>query len=182
MSALTAKADIRLMEPRGCVRRRGPPKLRNIMQLIRAIIVVEIVAIVLLSRHAGGQTTKELNTIADIYAAIRACWKTPKISGPAELAVRLSFTRDGKILGKARVTYENKTVPDENRLRFRIAVMDTFKRCSPFSFSPDLGDAVAGKPFSLHSQFGFRSLVRRRRSPFAMMSALPPHWGAPTPR
>jgi hypothetical protein len=152
------------------------------MQLIRAIIVVEIVAIVLLSRHAGGQTTKELNTIADIYAAIRACWKTPKISGPAELAVRLSFTRDGKILGKARVTYENKTVPDENRLRFRIAVMDTFKRCSPFSFSPDLGDAVAGKPFSLHSQFGFRSLVRRRRSPFAMMSALPPHWGAPTPR
>ena len=123
------------------------------MQLIRAIILVEIVAVPLLSRHAGAQTTKELDTIADIYAAIRACWKAPKISGPAELTVRLSFTRDGKILGKARVTYENKTIPVENRLRFRIAVMDAFKRCTPISFSPDLGDAVAGKPFN----FRFRS-------------------------
>ena len=145
--------DILLMGPRGYVRGGGPPKHRSIMQLIRAIILVEIVAVVLLSRHAGAQTTKELNTIADIYAAIRACWKTPKISGPAELAVRLSFTRDGKILGKARVTYENKTVPFENRLRFRMAVMNTFERCTPFSFSPDLGEAVAGKPFN----FRFRS-------------------------
>jgi len=123
------------------------------MQLIRAIVLVEIVAAMLLSRSAGAQTTRELNTIADIYAAVRACWKTPNIHEPLELTVRLSFTRDGKILGKARVTYENKTVPVENRLRFRIAVMDTFKRCTPFSFSPGLGDAVAGKPFN----FRFRS-------------------------
>jgi hypothetical protein len=123
------------------------------MQLIRAIILVEVVAAVLLSRNAGAQTTRELNTIADIYAATRACWKAPNISDPLELAVRLSFTRDGKILGKARVTYENKTVSVENRLRFRIIVMNTFKRCTPFSFSPGLGDAVAGKPFT----FRFRS-------------------------
>jgi hypothetical protein len=45
------------------------------MQLIRALILVEIVALVLLSREAKAQTTKEINTIADIYAAIRACWK-----------------------------------------------------------------------------------------------------------
>ena len=113
------------------------------MQLIRAIILVEIVAVVLLSRHAGAQTTKELNTIADIYAAIRACWKTPKISGPAELAVRLSFTRDGKIVGKARITDENRTMSVENRLRFPISVMDTFKRRTPISFTPDLDDPIA---------------------------------------
>ena len=112
--------------------RSAAPKLRNIMQLIRAIILVEVVAAAVLSRNAGAQTTRELNTIADIYAATRACWKAPNISDPLELAVRLSFTRDGKILGKARVTYENKTVPVENRLRFRIIVMNTFKRCTPF--------------------------------------------------
>ena len=123
------------------------------MQIIRAIILVEIVAAVLLSRNAGAQTTRELNTIADIYAALRACWKAPNITDPLELTVRLSFTNDGKILGKARVTYESKAVPVENRLRLRIAVMDTFKRCTPFSFSPGLGDAVAGKPFN----FRFRS-------------------------
>jgi hypothetical protein len=118
------------------------------MQLIRAIIVVEIVAVLLVSGHAGAQTAKELRTIADVYAALRACWKAPKISGSSELTVRLSFTRDGKILGKARVTYENRTIPVENRLRFRIAVMDTIRRCTPFSFSPDLGEAIAGKPFN----------------------------------
>ena len=123
------------------------------MRLLRAIVLVEIVAVALLSRQAEAQTTEALNTIADIYAAVRICWKAPNISGPAELAVRLSFTRDGKILGKARVTYENKTVSIENRLRFRIAVMNTFRRCTPFSFSPGLGDAVAGKPFN----FRFRS-------------------------
>jgi len=125
----------------------------TIMQFIRALILVEVVAVVLLSREASAQNTKELNTIADIYAAIRACWKAPKISDPVELTVRISFTRDGKILGKARVTYENRIVPLEERFRFRIAVMNTFKRCTPFSFSPDLGDAVAGKPFN----FRFRS-------------------------
>jgi hypothetical protein len=123
------------------------------MQFLRVVFSVGIVAVALLSRRAEAQTTEELNTIADIYAAVRICWKAPNISGPAEITVRLSFTRDGKILGKARVTYENKTVSVENRLRFRIAVMNAFKRCTPFSFRPDLGDAVAGKPFN----FRFKS-------------------------
>jgi hypothetical protein len=123
------------------------------MQFLRVVFSAGIVAVALLSRPAEAQTTEELNTIADIYAAVRTCWKAPNISGPAELTVRLSFTRDGKILGKAHVTYENKTVPVENRLRFRIAVMNAFKRCTPFSFRPDLGDAVAGKPFN----FRFKS-------------------------
>jgi hypothetical protein len=123
------------------------------MQFLRVVFSVGLVAVALLSRRAEAQTTEELNTIADIYAAVRTCWKAPNISGPAEITVRLSFTRDGKILGKARVTYENKTVSVENRLRFRIAVMNAFKRCTPFSFRPDLGDAVAGKPFN----FRFKS-------------------------
>jgi hypothetical protein len=123
------------------------------MQFLRVVFLVGIVAVALLSRPAEAQTTEGLNTIADIYAAVRTCWKAPNVSGPAEITVRLSFTRDGKILGKARVTYENKTAPVENRLRFRIAVMNAFKRCTPFSFRPDLGDAVAGKPFN----FRFRS-------------------------
>jgi hypothetical protein len=123
------------------------------MQFLRVVFSVGLVAVALLSRRAEAQTTEELNTIADIYAAVRTCWKAPNISGPAEITVRLSFTRDGKILGKARVTYENKTVSVENRLRFRIAVMNAFKRCTPFSFRLDLGDAVAGKPFN----FRFKS-------------------------
>lgn len=120
------------------------------MQLPRAIILT---AIMLLSRSVGAQTTKELHTLADIYSAIRVCWKAPNISGPAELVVRLSFTRDGKILGKAHVTYEAKTVSAQNRLLYRMAVINAFKQCTPFLFSPDLGDAIAGRPIN----FRFRN-------------------------
>jgi hypothetical protein len=123
------------------------------MQLTRAIILVEMIAIALLPGHARADTLKELNSIPDIYAAVRACWKATNISGPADLTVRLSFTRDGRIFGKAHVTYENRTVSVERRLIYRIAVMETFRRCTPLAFSPDLGDAIAGKPMN----FRFRS-------------------------
>jgi hypothetical protein len=129
-------------------------------------------AAVLLSRNADAQTTRELNTIADIYGAIRACWKAPNISDPLELAVRLSFTRDGKMLGKARFTYENKTVPVENRLRFRILVMDAFKRCTPSPFSPGLGDAVAGNLIFVSE--AIRDQEPSPRGRLAMMSAFTP--------
>lgn len=112
-----------------------------------------MIAIVLISGSAGAQTTKELNTLADIYAAVRACWKAPNIVGPAELVVRLSFTKDGKILGKARVTYEATTMSAQGRLLYRSAVIDAFKRCAPFLFSPGLGDAIAGRPIN----FRFRN-------------------------
>ena len=116
------------------------------MQLTRALILVEMAATALFLTHADARYAKELNTITDIYSAIRVCWKAPHIPGPAELTVRLSFTRDGKILGKARVTFENKMSSVANVLLYRMAVVEAFKLCTPFPFSPDLGDAIAGRP------------------------------------
>ena len=130
------------------------------MQLRRAIILAQMIAMVLLSNHAAAQTAKQLNTLEDIFAAVRTCWKAPKISGPADLVVRLSFTRDGKILGKAHITYENKAVSVETRLLYRFAAMEAFKRCTPLPLSPDLGEAIAGKPIN----FRFRNIAALRTS------------------
>lgn len=130
------------------------------MHLRRAITLVKIIACVLLSNHAAAQTAKQLNTLEDIFAAVRTCWKAPKISGPADLVVRLSFTRDGKILGKAHITYENKAVSIETRLLYRFAAMEAFKRCTPLPLSLDLGEAIAGKPIN----FRFRNNAALRTS------------------
>jgi len=129
------------------------------MHLLRAIVLSQIIAIVPLS-HAAAQTAKQLNTLEDIFAAVRTCWKAPKISGPAELVVRLSFTRDGKIFGKAHITYENKAASSETRLLYRFAAMEAFKRCTPLPLSPDLGEAIAGKPIN----FRFRNIAALRTS------------------
>ena len=130
------------------------------MYLLRAIVLSQTIAMVLLSNHAAAQTAKQLNTLEDIFAAVRTCWKAPKISGPADLVVRLSFTRDGKILGKAHITYENKAVSVETRLLYRFAAMEAFKRCTPLPLSPDLGEAIAGKPIN----FRFRNIAGLRSS------------------
>ena len=121
----------------------------------RATILAQMVAMMLLSNHAAAQTAKALNTLEDIFAAVRTCWKAPKISGPAELVVRLSFTRDGRIFGKAHITYENKAASSETRLLYRFAAMEAFKRCTPLPLSPDLGEAIAGKPIN----FRFRNIA-----------------------
>ena len=140
-------------------------KTDSAMQLLRAIILAQMIAMVLLSNHAAAQTAKQLNTLEDIFAAVRTCWKAPKISGPAELVVRLSFTRDGKILGKAHLTYESKAVSVETRLLYRFAVMEAFKRCTPLPLSAGTrrGHRRKTNQFSLQKHFGVRNLDAAKR-------------------
>ena len=131
--------------------RRVRSYYRNPMQFVRAIALIGTAAVALLLGHAVADTSKkELTTIADIYTAIRVCWKAPKVSVPTELVVRLSFTRKGNILGKAQVTHENRIVSNESMLLFRKAVIETFQRCTPLPFSRALGDAIAGRPMNFY--------------------------------
>jgi hypothetical protein len=93
-----------------------------------------------------------INTIADIFAALRGCWVPPPLAmAPSEMqiTVRLSFTRTGAILGPPRITYERPTATDEQRLVYRIAVMQMLRRCTPLSFTDALGHAIAGRPLSI---------------------------------
>ena len=38
---------------------------------------------------------------------------------------------------------------DNDRLQYRIAVMETLQRCTPLPFTEGLGGAVAGRPFAV---------------------------------
>jgi hypothetical protein len=38
---------------------------------------------------------------------------------------------------------------DDERLAYRIAVADMLKRCAPLPFTEGLGNAVAGRPFTM---------------------------------
>ncbi|HZD27159.1 MAG TPA: hypothetical protein VE251_00500, partial [Xanthobacteraceae bacterium] len=60
-----------------------------------------------------------------------------------------SFNRAGEILGHPRITYESEQATDNDRLEYRIAVMEALQRCTPMPFTEGLGGAVAGRPFAV---------------------------------
>jgi hypothetical protein len=63
--------------------------------------------------------------------------------------VIVSFNRDGNILGHPKITYESAQATDNDRLQYRIAVMETLQRCTPMPFTQGMAGAVAGRPFAV---------------------------------
>ena len=103
---------------------------------------------------AAAQSTPApaLNTMKDMFAALRACWIPPPLekSRPGmQITVLMSFKRNGELLGPPRITFETAAASDADRLAYRIAVAATLTRCSPLPFSDALGNAVAGRPFTM---------------------------------
>jgi hypothetical protein len=94
----------------------------------------------------------QVNTIADVFARLKACWRPPdpaRVHPEVDITVIVSFTRSGEILGRPRVTYESEQADDNDRLLYRIAAMEALQRCTPMPFTEGMGGAIAGRPFAI---------------------------------
>ena len=93
----------------------------------------------------------QLDSIKDVVVRLHSCWKPPPLSqaNPIDITVIVSFNREGAILGHPRITYESEDASDNDRLKYRIAIMETLQRCAPLPFTEGLGGAVAGRPFAI---------------------------------
>jgi hypothetical protein len=94
----------------------------------------------------------QVNTIADVFARLRTCWRPPdpaRVHPDIDITVVVSFTRSGEILGRPRVTYESEQAGDNDRLLYRIAAMEALQRCTPMPFTEGMGGAIAGRPFAI---------------------------------
>jgi len=107
---------------------------------------------------AGPASAGQLDNIRDVMEKLHSCWKPPPKSraNPIDITVIVSFTREGAILGHPRISYESDEATDNDRLMYRIAVMEALQRCAPLPFTDGLGGAVAGRPFAI--RFGIRRL------------------------
>jgi allophanate hydrolase subunit 1 len=93
-----------------------------------------------------------VDSIKDLVARLRTCWKPPPASraNPGiDITVVVSFNRDGAILGRPKITYESEQATDNDRLNYRIAVMEALQRCTPMPFTEGMAGAVAGRPFAV---------------------------------
>lgn len=101
---------------------------------------------------APAQQPAQVNTIRDVFARIRSCWRPPDVSSTRsdiDVTVIVSFNRAGEILGHPRVTYESERADDNDRLVYRIAVMEALQRCVPMPFTDSMAGAAAGRPFAI---------------------------------
>jgi hypothetical protein len=105
----------------------------------------------LASTASAPAQVQKLDTIKDVVMRLHSCWKPPPLSqaNPIDITVIVSFNREGAILGHPRITYESENANDNDRLKYRIAVMETLQRCTPLPFTEGLGGAVAGRPFAV---------------------------------
>jgi hypothetical protein len=91
-----------------------------------------------------------LHNLRDIKAALNSCMKPPPIKeafAGMQMTVRFSFDAHGGIQGQPRITYFSAGAPEKVRIAYERALLDSLSRCTPLSFSPDLGAAIAGQPY-----------------------------------
>ena len=110
-----------------------------------------IAAMLLLGVPSAVAEDRQVNTIQDIFRHLRTCWRPPPPAKarPLDITVVVSFNRAGNILGHPRITYESAEASDDDRLQYRIAVMEALQRCTPMPFTDAMAGAAAGRPFAI---------------------------------
>ena len=110
--------------------------------------IVAALPLAAVSASAGAEDGR-VNTIKETIERLQSCWRPPPPSraNPMDITVIVSFNRSGQILGKPRVTFESAGAGDNDRLEYRLAVMEALQRCTPMPFTESMAGAAAGRPF-----------------------------------
>src|SRR5262245_30202882 len=103
-------------------------------------------------RNAASSLPHDLNTIRDVFSALRACWVPPEkdvARSGIQITLRLSFNSHGGLISEPRTTYVTPDTPPDVRQVYWDAATAALKRCTPLQFTDGLGGALAGRPFAI---------------------------------
>jgi hypothetical protein len=115
------------------------------VQAFGAVLVIAGVA-------SSAAAQAPLNTLSELGSALRACWVPPPLDqarAGMQITVQMTFRRNGELFGRPRITFETAGASEDERLAYRIAVARTLQRCAALPFTDALGNAVAGRPFTI---------------------------------
>jgi hypothetical protein len=113
-------------------------------------------------RAAPVRPTHELNTLKDIYDAVRRCYLPPSLDQAfpgMRITVQFAYTRAGNLFGKPHILFETAGISPQHQSAYRAAVAAALVRCSHLPFSESLGNAVAGRILAIQF-FDDRNLKR----------------------
>ncbi len=94
----------------------------------------------------------DLNTIGDLFAALRSCWSPPAADQARQgmqMSVRFAFKKSGELIGPPRMTFATVGAPTEARNTYLKAINNSLDACLPLKFTKGLGGALAGRPIMI---------------------------------
>lgn len=92
---------------------------------------------------------RDINTLAELFAALRACWRPPASEDAfpgMQVTVRLAFNREGHVIGKPRMTFATPIAPPRVRSLYLDAIAGSLEACAPFALTTGFAGAIAGRP------------------------------------
>jgi hypothetical protein len=92
---------------------------------------------------------QDLNSLDDLYAALRSCWSPPSPADAVEgmqVSVLFSFDTAGWTIAAPRLTYSLPGASSATVEAYFQSVTTSLDACQPLKLSPGLGDAIAGRP------------------------------------
>lgn len=100
----------------------------------------------------GGKPAAPVDSIRDLFAALRLCWEPPgrdQARTDMQMTVRLSFRRDGGVIGTPRITYATADADDATRQAYWHAITAALDRCTPLMLTAGMAGALAGRPIAI---------------------------------
>jgi hypothetical protein len=110
-------------------------------------------------------TTLKINNAREVRAAVIACWDALGNAAPARVSVRLSFDRDGNVVGQPRITYVNPAPSKEGWSAMRTAVAQAVAQCVPLPLTDAFRNIVAVHPIGVRLGQGWKRRSERLSTP-----------------
>jgi hypothetical protein len=109
----------------------------------RLLVAVAIAALAPGARAQAGEAQPLVARVHGIATGIAACWRPPHDDD--QVTVRLSFTRDGAVIGEPRVVFARSSGGRADDPALASSMMAAIRDCTPLHFSARLGSAIAGQ-------------------------------------
>lgn len=136
-------------------------------KLIQRALTASLLCLPLFTASATAQDPSAkpaVHNLREIAKVLSACMQPLAVAEPflgMRVTVRIGFNARGLPLGPPLFTYITPEAPDRIKNEYKKAISDALRRCTPLSFSPGLGAAIAGRPINL--SFSERPLMRVTR-------------------
>ena len=120
--------------------------------------MVENLQVTIQSQPSHDDATKyqkpdhDLDTIGDLFAALRSCWSPPAADAAREgmqMSVLFSFNKSGVMIAPPRMTFATPGTPADVRDAYFKSINASLNGCAPFKFTVGLGDNIAGRPIMI---------------------------------
>jgi hypothetical protein len=129
-------------------------------------LVAPLVCLPLFAISAAAQDTSVKSTVHNLHEigeVLAACMHPLMVADHTQairITARLGFNTRGQPLRSPQFSYITPTVSDQIKSEYKSAVLDALNRCTPLSFSPEFGAAIAGVPLLLLFDEGGLTRVR----------------------